>query len=80
MEDDSIRLMRQLQDSARAVSEFRGTDPLKHVDQMLTHLADVYKTRLADVAVDDLVKTQAYLKQTLALRAAIRGNQTLPVV
>lgn len=80
MEDDSIRLMRQLQDSARAVGEFRGSDPLKHIDQMLTHLADVYKSRLADVAVDDLVKTQAYLKQTLALRAAIRGSQTLPVV
>jgi hypothetical protein len=80
MEDDGLRAMRQLQDSARAVGEFRGTDPLKHVDQMLTHLADVYKTQLADIKVEDLVRVQANLKQTLTIRAVIRGSQPLPLV
>ncbi len=80
MEDDGLRAMRQLQESTAVVAEFRGTDPLKHIDQMLTSLAEVYKAQLADVAVDELVRTQSCLKQTLAIRAAIRGSQALPVV
>lgn len=80
MEDESLIAMRKLQDSSTSVAEFRGTDPLKHVDQMLTSLADTYKHQLADVTVDDLVRIQAFLKQTLAIRAVLRGNQTLPIV
>jgi hypothetical protein len=80
MEDEGLRAMRKLQEATTTVAEFRGTDPLKHVDQMLTSLADVYKSQLADVSVDELVRVQAHLKQTLAIRAAIRGDQSLPVV
>lgn len=80
MQDEGTRAMLALQDSSKAVSEFKGTDPLKFVDQMLTHLADVYKSQLADVTVDELVRVQAHLKQTLAIRAAVRGDQVLPLV
>jgi hypothetical protein len=80
MEDESMRTMRQLSDAARVVSEFRGTDPIKAVDQMLTSLADAYRQRLADVGVEELIRTQALLKQTLAIRDSLRGNQMLPLV
>ena len=80
MEDDSLRAMRSLQESARVVNEFKGTDPMKFVDAMLTGLADLYKSQLADVTVDELVRVQAQLKQTLAIRAVIRGDQALPLV
>ena len=80
MEDEGLVAMRKLQEAATSVAEFRGTDPMKFVDQMLTQLADVYKAQLADVSVDELVRVQAHLKQTLAIRSVIRGNQALPVV
>lgn len=80
MEDESLVAMRKLQDAATSVAEFRGSDPMKFVDQMLTHLAETYKAQLADVTVDELVRVQAHLRQTLAIRAVIRGNQALPVV
>lgn len=80
MEDDGLRAMRQLQESTTAVAEFRGTDPLKHIDQMLTNLAEAYKAQLADVTPDELVRVQSFLKQTLAIRAVLRGNQALPIV
>lgn len=80
MEDEGLRATRSLQQSSNSVLEFKGSDPLRMVDQMLTNLVDVYKAQLADVTVDELVRVQAHLKQTLAIRAVIRGNQALPVV
>ena len=80
MEDDGLRFARALQETATAVGEFRGTDPLRMVDQMLTNLANCYRCQLADVTVDELVRIQACLKQTLAIRETIRGNQALPLV
>lgn len=80
MEDEGLIAMRKLQDASTSVAEFRGSDCLKFVDQMLTHLADVYKAQLADVTTDELVRVQSHLKQTLAIRAVIRGNAALPVV
>lgn len=80
MQDEGTRAVLALQDSAKAVAEFKGTDPLKFVDAMLTNLAEVYKSQLADVTVEELVRVQAHLKQTLAIRAAIRGDQGLPLV
>lgn len=80
MEDEGLRAMRYLQEAAKTVGEFKGTDPLKFVDAMLTGLAEVYKSQLADVTVDELVRVQAHLKQTLAIRAAIRGEAALPLV
>lgn len=80
MEDEGLRAIRALQQSATSVVEFKGSDPLRMVDQMLTNLADSYKAQLADVTVDELVRVQAHLKQTLAIRAVIRGEQALPLV
>lgn len=80
MQDEGTTATLKLQEAASAVAEFRNTDPLKFVDQMLTQLAEVYKAQLADVSVDELVRTQAHLKQTLAIRAVIRGQQALPIV
>ena len=80
MEDEGLRVMRALQQSTAAVSEYRGADPMRHVDAMLTNLAEAYKAQLADVDVDQLVRVQAHLKQTLAIRAVIRGDASLPIV
>lgn len=80
MEDEGLIAMRKLQDAATSVAGFRGSDPMKFVDQMLTHLAEAYKAQLADVTTDELVRVQSHLKQTLAIRAVIRGNQALPIV
>lgn len=80
MEDEGLRATRALQQSTNSVVEFKGSDPLRMVDQMLTHLVDVYKAQLADVTVDELVRVQAHLKQTLAIRAVIRGEAALPLV
>lgn len=80
MEDEGLIAVRALQSATTAVAEFRGADSLKHVDQMLSSLADVYRAQLADVTVDELIRVQAHLKQTLALRAVIRGEQALPIV
>lgn len=80
MEDEGLRATRALQDASTAVGEFRGSDPLRMVDQMLTSLADCYRAQLADVTVDELVRVQAHLKQTLAIRETIRGGQALPLV
>lgn len=80
MQDEGTQATLKLQEAAASVVAFQGSDPLKFVDQMLSHLADVYKSQLADVTTDELVRVQAHLKQTLAIRAVIRGNQALPLV
>lgn len=80
MEDDGLKAMRLLQEAAKNVVEYKGSDAMRQVDLMLGNLIDVYKAQLADVTVDELVRVQAHLKQTLAIRAVIRGNQALPVV
>ena len=80
MQDEGTLAVTRMQAAATAVAEFHGADPLKHVDQMLTLLADYYKAQLADVTVDELVRVQAHLKQALAIRAVIRGQQALPIV
>lgn len=80
MEDDGLREMRLLQEASTVVAEFRGTDPLKHVDQMLTHLAGAYRAQLADVGPEELVRVQSLLRQTLAIRGVLRGTQSLPIV
>ncbi len=80
MEDDSLVHMRRLQQVSEAVAEYRGAELMEHLDQMLTTLADVYKAQLADVSVEELVRVQSHLKQTLALRGVLRGTQALPLV
>lgn len=80
MEDEGLLAVKALQSAAITVAEFRGTDPLIHVDRMLSSLADVYRAQLADVSVEELQRVQAHLKQTLAIRAVIRGQQALPMV
>jgi hypothetical protein len=80
MEDEGLRATRALQQSTASVAEFGGSDPLRMVDQMLTNLAEVYKSQLADVSIEELVRVQAHLKQTLAIRAVIRGEAALPLV
>lgn len=78
--DDELKQTKAMADNAVAVAAYRGSDCLNHVDAMLTSLSEVYKSRLADVSVDELVRVQALLKQTLAIRGVIRGDQQLPIV
>ena len=46
----------------------------------LLSLAHSYQLQLVDVSVEELVPLQSKLKQTLAIRAVLRGEQPLPVI
>lgn len=63
-----------------SVAQYGGSDPMNAMDEMLSQMAEVYRDRLADVSVDELVRIQACLRQTLAIRAVIRGAQQLPTI
>jgi hypothetical protein len=78
--DDGMQAMRAMADSAVVVAQYKGSDAAKHLDEMLSNLADVYRCQLADVSVDQLVTIQSCLRQTLAIRAVIRGAQQLPTI
>lgn len=78
--DDGLKATRAMADSAVAVAAYKGSDAMVQMDEMLTHLADVYRCQLADVGVDELVRIQSCLRQTLAIRAVIRGAQQLPTI
>ena len=78
--DDGLKATRAMAASAVAVAAYKGSDAMVQMDEMLTHLADVYRCQLADVGVDELVRIQSCLRQTLAIRAVIRGAQQLPTI
>ena len=78
--DDGLKATRAMADSAVAVAAYKGSDAMVQMDEMLTNLADVYRCQLADVGVDELVRIQSCLRQTLAIRAVIRGAQQLPTI
>jgi hypothetical protein len=78
--DDGTKAIRAMADSAVAVAQYKGSDAMKQMDEMLTNLADVYRCQLADVPVEELVRVQSCLRQTIAIRAVIRGAQQLPTI
>jgi len=78
--DDGTKAIRAMADSAVVVAEYKGSDAMSAMDKMLSDLADVYRNQLADVSVDELVRIQSCLRQTLAIRAVIRGAQQLPTI
>lgn len=78
--DEGMRALTAMAQAAKAIHEYQGSDLGKHVDEMLTALAESYRLDLADVTEKDLVALQTKLKQTLAIRAVIRGDLELPRV
>ena len=80
MMDESMRNLTAMAEAAKAVKEYSNSELSKHMDAMLTALAESYRFDLADVREGDLVALQTKLKQTLAIRAVIRGELELPRV
>jgi hypothetical protein len=78
--DDGLKATRAMADSAVVVAEYKSSDAMTAMDLMLTNLADVYRCQLADVGVDELVRIQSCLRQTLAIRGVIRGITQLPTI
>lgn len=78
MIDDSTVALRALAEASKAVQEYAGSELSKHMDDMLTALADGYRLELANIGPENLLQLQAKLKQTLAIRSVIRGEMTMP--
>lgn len=78
--DDGTKAIRAMADSAVVVAEYKSSDAMSAMDKMLSDLADVYRNQLADVSVDELVRIQSCLRQTLAIRGVIRGTTQLPTI
>ena len=78
--DDGLKATRAMADAAVMVAQYKGSDAMKTMDVMLSSLADVYRCQLADVSVDELVRIQSCLRQTLAIRNVIRGITQLPTI
>lgn len=75
-----MAILHDMADAAKAVKEYAGSELSRHMDIMLTNLAESYRLELQDVSEKDLLALQTKLKQTLAIRAVIRADQDLPRV
>ena len=75
---DSMQQMRVLADHSVAVQEYAGSDAIRHVENMLEALEEVYKAELADVTTDELVALQNKLKQTQLIRKVLSKEAALP--
>lgn len=80
MIDEGVKAIQAMADAAGLLSEYRGAEATRAMDDMLTRLAHSYQLQLVDVSVEELVPLQSKLKQTLAIRAVLRGEQPLPVI
>lgn len=78
MIDESMRILVAMESACRAIHEYQSSDLSRHVDDMLTNLIDSYRADLAEINEGDLKTLQAKLKQTIAIRAVIRGESVLP--
>lgn len=78
--DDEMKATRAMADAAVAVAQYAGSDAMNQMDEMLSQMIDVYRSRLADVTVDELVRIQSCLRQTIAIRGVLRGTQQLPTI
>ena len=75
---DSMKNMKALADATVAVQEYFGADAIQHVESMLAALEELYKSELADVSTDDLVRLQTQLKQTRIIRQVLCKQASLP--
>lgn len=75
---DSMQQMRALADHSVAVQEYAGSDAIRHVENMLEALEEVYKAELADVTTDQLIALQNKLKQTQLIRKVLCKEAALP--
>ncbi len=78
MIDEGMNALRAMNEASKAVHEYAGSELSKHIDDMLTALADGYRIDLAEVNEEGLLQLQAKLKQTLAIRSVIRGEASMP--
>lgn len=73
-----MQQMRRLADATTAVQEYVGSDALKHVDNMLAALEELYKDELADVTEENLVRLQSQLRQTKIIRQVLAKQAAMP--
>ena len=80
MTDRTIAIAQALTETTKVVVEYRGSDAMNSMNNMLEALAESYRHRLADVSVDELIRVQSCLKQVKAIQGVLAGSGTLPVI
>lgn len=76
----TMQVLRRMAEAAKAVHEYKGSELSKHLDEMLSSLIDSYRADLESISQDGLTTLQAHLRQAIAIRGVIRGEQELPRV
>lgn len=69
-----------LHQACNAVREYRGSELSKHIDDMLTSLAESYRDDLEEVTEGRLIELQTKLKQTMAILRIVRGEIGVPKI
>lgn len=69
-----------LHQACNAVREYSGSELSGHIDDMLSALAESYRSDLEEVTEGRLIDLQAKLKQTLAIQRIVRGEIGVPKI
>lgn len=81
MVDHQLNAMRSIGSAASVVRAFHGSDSSKAVCAMLDALMDSYKLDLMHVSPENLVRLQACILQTAAIRNVVADDsQDLPKI
>ena len=70
-----LDMQRNIESATTLVRAYSGSDVSKAVCAMLEVMTDSYKVELMTVKPDDLVRLQALILQTEAIRAVVSGDQ-----
>lgn len=78
---NSDRSYRQMQEATKEVAEFAGSPAMRKMGELLDAMAQCYASDLVHVLPEQLLQTQAKLKQVLALRDLVTGaSDTAPKI
>ena len=81
MADPAIKAMKEMASAAEVVRAFSCSDTARATCAMLDALIESYKLDLMRVAPDGLVRLQAAIQQTQAIRSVIAGeSQDIPKI
>lgn len=73
---DQVELHKMSNGAAEVLAQMAGTECAKVAVAMLSTLIESYKADLVDVKPENLVRTQACVKQLTELRKVFRGQLT----
>ena len=77
--DEATAIMRAIEHHTNTLRQFRGSDQARLLVGLLNALIEAYRSDLADVAPEGLVRVQTALRQCVALRDALTlEHATLP--